>query len=192
MISTLMELRQAKMVLQDVQDELDDEGIEYRHSIPVGIMVEVPSVALMAASFAKEVHFLSIGTNDLIQYTLAVDRTDERVSDRYQPLHPAVLRLLREVRRAGARRGIPVAVCGEMASDPLLLRLLIGCGLTEFSMTPGALAVARRVVQQTSAKQMARVAAKVLTLGTVDEIEQFLHESFDSTGAHTEVPTTQG
>ena len=85
-----------------------------------------------------------------------------------------------------------MAVCGEMASDPLLLRLLIGCGLTEFSMTPGALAVARRVVQQTSAKQMARIAAKVLTLGTVDEIEQFLLESFDSTGAHTEVPTTQG
>jgi len=190
-VSSVQEVRTARALLAEARAELESRGI-FVGDVPVGIMIEVPSAAFTASLLAREVDFFTIGTNDLIQYTLAVDRTDERVSDRYQPLHPAVLRLLREVRRAGARRGIPVAVCGEMASDPLLLRLLIGCGLTEFSMTPGALAVARRVVQQTSAKQMARVAAKVLTLGTVDEIEQFLLESFDSTGAHTEVPTTTG
>ncbi len=141
-------------------------------------MIEVPSAAFTASLLAREVDFFTIGTNDLIQYTLAVDRTDERVSDRYEPLHPAVLRLLRTVRRGAARRGIPVAVCGEMASDPLLLRLLLGCGLFAFSMTPGALAMARRVVQETSAAEMRQVATKVLTLATVDEIERFLTESF--------------
>ena len=115
-------------------------------------MIEVPSAAFTASLLAREVDFFTIGTNDLIQYTLAVDRTDERVSDRYEPLHPAVLRLLRQVRRGAVRRGIPVSVCGEMASDPLLLRLLIGCGLTEFSMTPGALPMARRVVAGDAAR----------------------------------------
>jgi phosphotransferase system enzyme I (PtsI) len=147
--------------------------------VPLGIMIEVPSAAFTAALLARETNFFTIGTNDLIQYTLAVDRTDERVSDRYEPLHPAVLRLLRQVRRGAARRGIPVSVCGEMASDPLLLRLLIGCGLTEFSMTPGALAMARRVVRETSVREMSRLAAHVLSLGTVEEIEAFLRQTFD-------------
>jgi phosphotransferase system enzyme I (PtsI) len=147
--------------------------------VPLGIMIEVPSAAFTAALLARETDFFTIGTNDLIQYTLAVDRTDERVSDRYEPLHPAVLRLLRQVRRGAARRGIPVSVCGEMASDPLLLRLLIGCGLTEFSMTPGALAMARRVVRETSAREMSRLAAHVLSLGTVEEIEAFLRQTFE-------------
>jgi phosphotransferase system enzyme I (PtsI) len=145
-------------------------------------MIEVPSAAFTASLLAREVDFFTIGTNDLIQYTLAVDRTDERVSDRYEPLHPAVLRLIRQVRRGALRQGIPVAVCGEMASDPLLLGLLIGCGLTEFSMTPGALLMARRVVSETSAGDMARIAARVMTLGTVDEIERVLVEHFGPEG----------
>jgi phosphotransferase system enzyme I (PtsI) len=149
----------------------------------------VPSAAFTASLLAREVDFFTIGTNDLIQYTLAVDRTDERVSDRYEPLHPAVLRLLRQVRRGAMRHGIPVSVCGEMASDPMLLRLLIGCGLTEFSMTPGAIEMARRVVQETSASEMAQIAAHVLTLGTVDEIEQFLRDSFNHPGQRQKVKT---
>jgi phosphotransferase system enzyme I (PtsI) len=108
-----------------------------------------------------------------------VDRTDDRVSNRYEPLHPAVLRLLRTVKRGAARSGIPVSVCGEMASDPLLLRLLIGCGLTEFSMTPGALAMARTVAAETHAGKMARIAARVLTLGAVEDIEAFLRHAFE-------------
>jgi phosphoenolpyruvate-protein phosphotransferase (PTS system enzyme I) len=178
-VSSLQEVRAARALLEEAKAELAARGID-TPALPVGIMIEVPSAAFTASLLAREVDFFTIGTNDLIQYTLAVDRTDERVSDRYQPLHPAVLRLLRQVRRAAVREAIPVSLCGEMAADPLLLRLLIGCGLTEFSMTPGALSVARRVVRETNVGQMARLAARVLTLGTVEEIEQFLNDAFAS------------
>jgi phosphotransferase system enzyme I (PtsI) len=177
-VSSLHEVRAAKTLLDEAKRELQARGIETA-SVPVGIMIEVPSAAFMASQLAREVDFFTIGTNDLIQYTLAVDRTDDRVSNRYEPLHPAVLRLLRGVRRGAVRSGIPVSVCGEMASDPLLLRLLIGCGLTEFSMTPGALQMARTVVAETHAGDMARVAARVLTLGTVEDIEEFLRRTFE-------------
>ena len=179
-VSSVHEVREARALLAEARGELAARGEATPvDQVPVGIMIEVPSAAFTASLLAREVDFFTIGTNDLIQYTLAVDRTDERVSDRYQPLHPAVLRLLRQVRRGAERRGIPVALCGEMASDPMLLRLLIGCGLTEFSMTPGALPMARRVVAETNAGEMMRIAARVLTLGTVDEIERFLHQVFD-------------
>jgi phosphoenolpyruvate-protein phosphotransferase (PTS system enzyme I) len=176
-VSSLLEVRGAKTLLAEARAELVARGIE-TPQLPVGIMIEVPSSAFTASLLAREVDFFTIGTNDLIQYLLAVDRTDDRVSNRYQPLHPAVLKLLRHVRRAAMHHGIPVSLCGEMASDPLLLRLLIGCGLTEFSMTPGALRIARRVVQETSAADMTRIAARVLTLATVDDIERFLNETF--------------
>jgi phosphotransferase system enzyme I (PtsI) len=177
-VSSLHEVRAARALLDEARAELNVRDIETQ-PIPVGIMIEVPSAAFTASLLAREVDFFTIGTNDLIQYTLAVDRTDDRVSNRYEPLHPAVLRLLRTVRRGAVRRGIPVSVCGEMASDPLLLRLLIGCGLTEFSMTPGALLMARKVVTETHAGDMARIAARVLTLGTVEDIEEFLRNAFD-------------
>jgi phosphoenolpyruvate-protein phosphotransferase (PTS system enzyme I) len=172
-VSSVQEVRDARALLLEAQEELTSRGVPVPE-VAVGIMIEVPSAAFTASLLAKEADFFTIGTNDLIQYTLAVDRTDDRVSNRYEPLHPAVLRLLRQVRRAATREGIPVSLCGEMASDPLLLKLLIGCGLREFSMTPGAIPMARRVVKETSARQMIRVAARVLTLGTVEEIEQFL------------------
>ena len=177
-VSSLHEVRAARALLAEAGDELRARGVDTQ-PMPVGIMIEVPSAAFTASLLAREVDFFTIGTNDLIQYTLAVDRTDDRVSNRYEPLHPAILRLLRTVRRGAARRGIPVSVCGEMASDPLLLRLLIGCGLTEFSMTPGALPMARAVAAETHAGQMARIAARVLTLGTVEDIEAFLRQAFD-------------
>ena len=120
MICTLMELRQAKMVLNDVMEELEDEGVAFNSSIPVGMMIEVPSAAIMADQFAREVNFFSIGTNDLIQYTLAVDRTNERVAGLFCPAHPAVLKLVRDTIRSGQRNGIGVSVCGEMAGDPAI------------------------------------------------------------------------
>jgi phosphotransferase system enzyme I (PtsI) len=172
-VSSVHEVRAARALLDEARTELAGHGIP-APQVPVGIMIEVPSAAVTATLLAREVDFFTIGTNDLIQYTLAVDRTDERVSDRYEPLHPAVLRLLRQVRRSASRARIPVALCGEMASDPLLLRVLIGCGLTEFSMTPGALPMARRVVRETDACHMARVAARVLARGSVDDLEQCL------------------
>ena len=188
-VSSVHEVRAARTLLAEARAEVSARG-QPSGAVSVGIMIEVPSAAFTASLLAREVDFFTIGTNDLIQYTLAVDRTDERVSDRYEPLHPAVLRLLRQIRRAGARQGIPVSVCGEMASDPLLLRLLIGCGLTEFSMTPGALSMARRVVRDTSARDMAHIAARVLRLGTVDDIEQCLLESFGRHGERNEVKTS--
>jgi phosphotransferase system enzyme I (PtsI) len=176
-VSSVQEVRSARALLAEAAAELASRGIA-TGPVPIGIMIEVPSAAFTASLLAREADFFTIGTNDLIQYTLAVDRTDERVSDRYEPLHPAVLRLIRQVRRGAVRQGIPVAVCGEMASDPVLLRLMIGCGLTEFSMTPGAITIARRVVRETSAGDMARLAARVMTLGTVEDIERVLRESF--------------
>ena len=110
-------------------------------------MIEVPSAALTADLLAEEADFFSIGTNDLIQYTLAVDRTDDRVSRLYEPLHPAIIRAMRLVVRAGRHAGIPVAVCGEMAADPVLLTLLVGLGLREFSMAPTAIPLAKRVIR---------------------------------------------
>jgi phosphotransferase system enzyme I (PtsI) len=185
-VSSLHEVRAAKALLADARAEVHAQG----PGSPVGIMIEVPSAAFTASLLARDVDFFTIGTNDLIQYLLAVDRTDERVSDRYEPMHPAVLRLLRQVRRGAARQRIPVAVCGEMASDPMLLRLLIGCGLTEFSMTPGAIPMARRVVQETDAAHMARVVRQVLTLGSADEIEQFLQEAFSARENANEVKSS--
>ena len=176
-VSALAEVRSARALIEEARAELRAAGTE-PPAVPVGIMIEVPSAAFTASILAREVDFFTIGTNDLIQYTLAVDRTDERVSDRYEPLHPAVLRLIRHVRRGAVRQGIPVSVCGEMASDPLLLRLLIGCGITQFSMTPGAMPVARRVIRETNAGDMARLAARLMTLGTVEEIEQLLFATF--------------
>ncbi len=176
-VTSVHEVRAAKALLADARAELHARGIT-TPEVPIGIMIEVPSAAFTASLLAREVEFFTIGTNDLIQYLLAVDRTDERVSDRYEPLHPAVLRLIRQVRRAATRQKIPANLCGEMASDPMLLRLLIGCGLTDFSMTPGALPRARGVVQETNAHEMARVVRQVLSLGSIDEIERFLQRAF--------------
>ena len=185
-VSSVHEVRAARTLLAEARSQLERQGITAGDT-SVGIMIEVPSAAFTASLLAREVDFFTIGTNDLIQYTLAVDRTDPRVSSRYEPLHPAVLRLLRQIRRSAAGRGIPVSVCGEMASDPMLLRLLIGCGLREFSMTLSALPMARRVVRETNAGMMAEVAARVLTLDTVERIERFLADALGPTG----VPTSE-
>ena len=171
-VTSVEEMRMATAVVRDVADELGRPG-----AVPVGAMVEVPSAALAADLLARESAFFTVGTNDLIQYTLAVDRTDERVSDLYEPLHPAVVRLLRLVRRAATRTRIDVSVCGEMASDPAMIGLLIGLGFREFSMTPSAIPMARRLIQDVHVSDARRTAGEVLRLATAADIEQHLFDA---------------
>jgi phosphotransferase system enzyme I (PtsI) len=177
LVTGVEEVRLAKRMLAEVSAEL---GMP---APAVGAMVETPAAALAADLMAPEVDFLTIGTNDLIQYTLAVDRTDDRVSEFYEPLHPAVLRLIRMVRRAATRHRIPVSLCGEMASDPALLGLLIGLGLTEFSMTPAAIPMARQAVRDIRFDQARALASHALMLGTAEEIEKYLFEALATSAA---------
>ena len=176
MICTLMELRQAKMILNDVLEELEDEGVEFRRDIPIGMMVEVPSAALMANNFAKEVNFFSIGTNDLIQYTLAVDRTNEKVAGLFCPAHPAVLALIRDVIRSGARNSISVSVCGEMAGDPLYTLLLLGLGLTIFSMNGPDIPEVKKIIRSTTMEHARHVARRVMSFDSERQVMHFLRE----------------
>jgi phosphoenolpyruvate-protein phosphotransferase (PTS system enzyme I) len=176
-VTSVDEVRRAKQMLAQISEEL---------AMPapaVGAMVEVPAAALVADLLAPEVDFLTIGTNDLIQYCLAVDRIDDRVSDLYEPLHPAVLRLIRMVCRAARRHRIPVSLCGEMASDPALLGLLVGLGLTEFSMTPAAIPVARQAIRDLRADDARALASHALRLATADEIERYLFEALATAAA---------
>lgn len=178
-VTAVEEVRDARKILADVVAGLSrtHPGLIDPSRIKVGAMIEVPSAALAADLLAPEVDFFTIGTNDLIQFCLAVDRTDDRVSDLYEPLHPAVLRLIRTVRRAAARHRIPVSLCGEMASDPALVGLLVGLGLTEFSMTPGAIPIVRHVIEELNAAEAKRLAGHALRLATAAEIEQYLFDA---------------
>lgn len=176
MISTLMELRQARMILKDVEEEMEDEGIKIRHDIPLGIMIEVPSAALMANNFAKEVNFFSIGTNDLIQYTLAVDRTNEKVAGLFCPAHPAVLALIRDTIRAGSRNSIGVSVCGEMAGEPLYTLLLLGLGLTTFSMNGPDIPEVKKIIRSTTMEHARNVARKVMSFDSERQVMHYLRE----------------
>ena len=172
-VTAVEEVRQARAILREIQSDSRTNP----ELIKVGAMIEIPSAALAADLLAADVDFFTIGTNDLIQYTLAVDRNDDRMSDLYEPLHPAVLRLIRLVRRAAGRQRIPVSLCGEMASDPALVGLLVGLGLTEFSMTPGAIPIVRQVVEETSAQEARRLAGHALRLATATEIEHYLFDA---------------
>jgi phosphotransferase system enzyme I (PtsI) len=172
-ISGVQELREARGVLAEAARDVEERGLV--PGVPrVGVMIEVPSAAFTADVLAAECDFLTIGTNDLIQCCLAVDRTDARVSHLYEPLHPAILRLIRHIRRAAARTGVPLSVCGEMASDPAVLALLIGMGLVRFSMTPAAIPVARQVIRDLDARDLRAIARRALKLETAPEIEQVL------------------
>jgi len=176
LISNVMELRQAKMVLTDVMEDLDDQGIEFRENIPVGIMVEVPSAALQASVFAKEVNFFSIGTNDLIQYTVAVDRGNERIASLYSAAHPAVSQLIRDVVRAGNRAKIDVSLCGEMGGEPEFVMPLLGMGIRSLSITPPAIPEVKKVIRSVSLDKCRRVARKVASLDTDREVINYLRD----------------
>jgi phosphotransferase system enzyme I (PtsI) len=176
LISTLLELRQAKMVLGVVMDDLDEHGIQFNRQIPVGMMVEVPSAVIMIDRFVEEVDFLSIGTNDLIQYTLAVDRSNKDVVGMYNPADPAVLRLISMSLKAAAQKPVPISMCGQMSGNPIYTMLLLGLGLRQFSVSPLALPEIKHICRQVSIPQCEAVLQRVLTMENARDITNFLRE----------------
>jgi phosphoenolpyruvate-protein phosphotransferase (PTS system enzyme I) len=176
LISRIMELRQAKFVMSLVMEELEEEGYEFPKPIPIGVMVETPAAAICARELAREVDFMSIGTNDLIQYTLAVDRTNERVAQLYTPADPSILRLIRMVIREGNRAGVAVSLCGEMAGDPLFSILLIGMGLRTFSMAANNIPRVKKIIRSITLADAERVKRRVLSFETEREVLNFLRD----------------
>jgi phosphotransferase system enzyme I (PtsI) len=174
MIAVLSELHAAKLILQEEKDKLVAEGAELAESIEVGMMIEVPSAAISADSFAKEVDFFSIGTNDLIQYTMAADRMNETVSYLYQPCHPSILRLIRMVIEAARKEGKWVGMCGEMAGDETAIPLLLGLGLHEFSMSASSILPARELIGQLSQKEWSALVDQAMALTTQEDIQAFV------------------
>ncbi|HHV73824.1 MAG TPA: phosphoenolpyruvate--protein phosphotransferase [Thermoanaerobacterium sp.] len=172
MISSVVEVRKANEILNEVKEELDRKGIKYDKNIKVGIMVEIPSAAVTADLLAKEVDFFSIGTNDLCQYTLAVDRMNERIKDYYKPFNPAILRLIKNVIDASHKEGIFTAMCGEMAGDPLTTVILLGLGLDEFSMSASSIPNIKNIIRNVSYEKAKEFTEMVLKMSTPDEIEE--------------------
>ncbi|MEM9663096.1 MAG: phosphoenolpyruvate--protein phosphotransferase [Planctomycetota bacterium] len=190
LVTNIAELREARHVLNDVMEDLEDEGIDFDRSIDVGMMVEVPSAALLANSLAREVDFFSVGTNDLVQYTLAVDRTNERVAGMFNPGHPAVLKLVRDVIRAGRRRDVPVTCCGEAAGEIRFAVLLLGLGVRTLSVSPGSVPVIKRLIRSIGMDQCERMAKRAIafdsdsevTMYVRDRLRKILPEAFDDHG----------
>ena len=177
LITNLQELRQAKMILRDVMEDLDDDGIAYNPNVAIGIMVETPSAALTAAILAKDVSFFSVGTNDLIQYTLAVDRGNERVSTLYSAAEPAVLRLIRIVIHDAQKAHIELSVCGEMASEPEFVMLLLGMGVRTFSLAPPMIPEIKQIIRSVEIENCNKIARKVMTMNSERQIMNFLRDS---------------
>lgn len=174
MISHVEQIRQAKTFVEEAKQELRQEGIAFDEQIPLGIMIEIPAACLIADALAAEVDFFSIGTNDLVQYTLAVDRMNERLSELYSYFHPAVLRLIQSVIDASHRNGIWTGMCGEMAADPLAAPLLLGLGLDEFSCNANSLPRVKEQIRRMSYQNAQEVAKHVLALSTPDEVKTYL------------------
>lgn len=174
MISGVGELRQANAILNEVKVALRDEKIAFDEHMKVGMMIEVPSAVMTAETLARETHFFSIGTNDLIQYTLAVDRVNEKTAYLYEPAHPAVLKMIQKTIDAGHNEGIHVALCGEMASDPLLAFLLLGMGIDEFSMSATGILPVKRMIRCVKMQDARRTAYEAMQLATGGEVEEFV------------------
>lgn len=176
MISSVDEVRKAKKILEDAKKELMEKGVSFRKDVDVGIMVEIPSAAVIADSLAEEVDFFSVGTNDLTQYTLAVDRTNEKISYLFDELHPAVLRLIRNVIDASHAKGIWTGMCGEMAGNPLATPILLGLGLDEFSMGSMSIPEVKRTIRSASVAETRELAKKALNLPTAEDVRKLLKE----------------
>ena len=187
LIGHVEEVKTVRVLLARYREELRAEGLPIPERVRLGAMVEVPAAAMIAEHLAREVDFFAIGTNDLTQYTLAVDRGNEQVANLFRPFHPAVLRLVERVISVGARAGIPVSLCGEMAADPLAVPVLVGLGLKEFSMHPPALPLARSLVRALSFREARKMAQKALALATAKEIEEYLLEQLSGLLSHLKV-----
>jgi len=177
LISGVAELRAAKQLCVEVCNELAREGVPHDPKVPIGVMVETPSAALIADLLAAECDFLSIGTNDLIQYALAADRDDEHVGYLYHPLHPAILRALKQIVLGANKVGKPVAMCGDMAGDPMLAWILLGLGLRNFSMAPRQIPVLRSIVRATDLFDAERMLAQAMAMSTETEIEAMVYRA---------------
>ena len=174
LITNIAEFRSGKYFIHEEMEELDEQGVAYDKNIEIGMMVEVPAAALMAGAFAREVDFFSIGTNDLVQYTLAVDRTNERVASLYTPIHPAVLKLIRDVARAGRRRDIPVSCCGQSAADPAFAALLLGLGVRTISATGSSLPMLKKTIRGLTVSRCERIAQKAISFDSEAEAASYV------------------
>ncbi len=176
LISTVMEFRQAKMVLSDAMEDLEEAGIPYDQNIKVGMMVEVPAAVMMMDRFVEEVDFFSIGTNDLVQYCLAVDRSNKDVANLYTSADPAVIRMIDMAVSTARKRSVPISMCGQMSGNPIYTMLLLGMGLRSLSVTPAAVPEIKRVCRSVTIEQCERVAAHVKTLDNARDIKNYLKE----------------
>lgn len=176
MVTCIEELREAKALIEEIKKELDEKNIPYNKNIEVGIMVETAAASLMADVFAKEAAFFSIGTNDLTQYTMSVDRGNDKVSYLYSTFNPAVLRSIKRIITCGREAGIMVGMCGEAASDPLMIPLLLAFGLNEFSMSASAILYSRKLITSFSTKELQAVADKAMSFATAAEVEAYMKE----------------
>jgi phosphotransferase system enzyme I (PtsI) len=176
LVTTLHELRSAKMLLADVMEDLEEEKIAFNREIPVGIMVETPSAVVMLDRFLREVDFISIGTNDLVQYALAVDRSNKEVADLYQASDPAVLRLINLTVQASLKASVPASLCGQMSGSAHYTMLLLGLGLRSLSVPPSAISEVKRVIRSVSIPQCEAVSRRALTMDSAREVDKFLQE----------------
>jgi phosphotransferase system enzyme I (PtsI) len=174
LVITVDEVRRTRILLDEAIDELKARGIAFNASVPLGVMIETPAAAVAADTFAKDVSFFSIGTNDLVQYTLAVDRGNVNMASRFTPLHPAVLRLIQRISDVGADHGLEVSVCGEMASEPLMAFVLIGLGLRTLSVAPRSVALVKRVIRMVDTASATAAAREALEASTAQQAEQGL------------------
>jgi len=179
MISGLQELLDVKKVLAEVMRDLKRRKVEYDHDIKIGIMIEIPSAVTVADILARHVDFFSIGTNDLIQYALAIDRVNEHVAFMYEPYHPAVIRMIMQTVKAARDAGIEVALCGEMAGDPMCASILLGIGIDELSMTSGAIPLIKKIIRSISRKQAMDDLNHIIGLTTAMEVKDFIEKNLD-------------